>query len=284
MKKSIFVLLCLFAFVGQMTAQQFSTYKKDRSRNQMFMSKAVIIGIKGGVNMAAMNYTLSTLSSLKQYPYLRPAGGIFAEFPVSKSFAIGIDVMYQGRGVDLRYYDHGDGQYPVNYKISSNYFDLRVPFTYRFIPQKRVNPYIFVAPDFSLLAGGHILLDQKASPYGNSEMNETIDIGVANMNSYSISAIVGAGARFNFYFSRFALIMKIDAAYNFGFVNTYSQKEINNGFGNMPYNENIVNVNAYNEIGKRYNRGVEVMISLGLPLKFMKDACTGFGNKRFNDN
>jgi len=278
MKKSIFVLLSLFVFAGQLSAQHSSNGKK-KSNNRITTSKAVIIGLKGGVDMVSMNYTLSTLSSAKQSLCLRPAGGIFAEFPLSKSFSIGVDAMYQGRGVNMTYYDHGDERYPVNYKISSNYFDLRIPFTFRFIPEKLVNPYIFVAPDFSLLGGGKISLDQTASPYGNSGLKETIDIGDANMKSYSISAIAGVGARFNLNFKQFALVIKIDAAYNFGFVNTYSDKEMNHDFGNQPYNENIVNLNAYKEVGKRYNRGVEFMISVGLPLKFMRDACSGFGKR-----
>lgn len=279
MKKNICILICLFVFVGQLSAQQASTHKRNKSRNTITTSKAVIIGLKGGVDMAGMKYTLSTLSSAEQSIYLRPAGGVFAEFPLSKSFSIGADVMFQGRGVNMTYYDHGDERYSVNYKITSNYFDLRIPFTFRFIPKKVVNPYIFIAPDFSMLGGGGISLNQKASPYGNSELDETIEIGDANMKSYSISAIAGVGARFNLNFSRFALVMKLDVAYNFGFVNTYSDKEMNHGFGNQPYNENIVNVNSYMEVGKRYNRGLEVMFSIGLPLKFLRDACDGFGNK-----
>lgn len=277
MKKSILFLFCILA-CGQLFAQRSTT---RGNRFAITNSKAVIIGLKGGVDMADMSYTLSALKSLNKDMYLRPAGGVFVEFPVTRSFAIGADIMYQGRGVKLNYFNGGDERYPVNYQISSNYVDLRIPFTYRFLTDKMINPYVFLAPDFSMLTGGTISLDQKSNLSGEEDMNQTIDIGDANMRPYSISAIAGVGARMNLNFSEFAIVVKLDVAYNLGLVNTYSDKEMNHGFGNQPYNENIVNINAYTEIGERFNRGLEVMLSVGLPLKFMRDACSGFGNKKY---
>ncbi len=279
MKKSILFLFCILVCAGQLSAQKGTTRKKSFAITN---SKAVIVGLKGGVDFAGMSYTSADLKSFGQDLYVRPAGGVFVEIPVSRSFAIGADFMYQGRGVKLNYLNGGDERYPVNYTISSNYFDLRIPLTYRFLTDKMVNPYVFVAPDFSMLTGGTISLDQKSNLSGEEDLNQTIDIGDANMRPYSISAILGVGARMNLNFTQFALVLKLDVAYNLGLVNTYSDKEMNHGFGSQPYNENIVNVNAYGEIGRRFNRGPEVMFSIGLPLKFMKDACSGFGNKKYN--
>lgn len=284
MKKSISFLFCILMCVGQLSAQNGINQKRSKSKNLITNSKAVIVGLKGGVDLAGMSYTSSELKSLSQDLYLRPAAGLFVEFPLSKSFAVGADFLYQGRGMKVNYFNGGDERYPVNYKISSNYFDLRIPLTYRFLTEKMVNPYVFLAPDFSMLAGGAISLDQKSNLSGEAEMNQTIDIGEANMRPYSVSAIFGVGARLNLNFRQFALIMKLDVAYNFGLVNTYSDKEMNHGFGNQPYNENIVNVNAYTEIGSRFNRGPEIMFSIGLPLKFMRDACSGFGNRKYKSS
>lgn len=158
MKKSILFLFCIFICVEPLFAQ--GGMMQRRNRNLITNSKAVIVGFKGGVDLAGMSYTSSELKSLSQDMYLRPAAGLFVEFPLSKSFAVGADFLYQGRGVKVNYYNGGDERYPVNYQISSNYFDLRIPLTYRFLTEKMLNPYVFLAPDFSMLTGGTISLDQ----------------------------------------------------------------------------------------------------------------------------
>ena len=76
--------------------------------------------------------------------------------------------------------------------------------------------------------------------------------------------------RFNFNFNKFSMLMKIEAAYNYGIMDTFSKMEHD---GTTP----PVNVNAYNTTGKRLTRGLECCISIGIPLKFAeKDACSNF--------
>ena len=88
------------------------------------------------------------------------------------------------------------------------------------------------------------------------------------MSSFDISLAVGAGIKYNIHFQMFSIVLKLDASYNFGFLNTNNASE-------PVYVDNI----AYHvKDDSRRNRGLEFMLSIGVPLKFNKlhDSCWGW--------
>lgn len=278
MKKYIFLLVCLFVCCSAFS--QGMVFNKFEYRKGVDRSRAVIIGLKGGVSFANMYYSDKNLKSLTMSLLVRPDYGIFVEVPLKYNIAVGMDILKTGKGTDISYNSHGDVNSPVRYTIKSDYLDVRIPVSYKFIVTYEFMPFVYVAPYASYCLGGEISLNQKKYYEYDQDINTTIDIGNANMRQFDFGAVVGAGLRYDFNFTSFSIVTKIEAGYNFGLRNTYSKMEMENGFGNNPTNHNIVNVNAYNLQGKRFNRGFEAMISIGLPLKFIDRGCSNFGSRK----
>ena len=68
--------------------------------------------------------------------------------PMKNDFAVGVDLLVAGKGVDVSYDSHGDSNYPVKYTIKSTYLDLRVPVSYKFTVTYSFMPFVYVAPHF----------------------------------------------------------------------------------------------------------------------------------------
>ena len=157
-------------------------------------------------------------------------------------------------------------------EISTQYIDIRIPVTYYFMTYNIVNPYVFVAADFSICYAGTV---SKSYPDTNGFPNYTIDVTVSDavMKPYDISAVAGLGVRFNIPFEVFSLVIKLDAAYNMGLLNTIPTKK------GYPKGDPIdVYAYTYEKGEARKNNGFEFMISIGIPLKFnfAHDACHGW--------
>ncbi|MCQ2307395.1 MAG: PorT family protein [Bacteroidales bacterium] len=277
MKKYFFFFVCLL--VGNSLFSQGYVFNIFGNRKGVDKSSAVIVGLKGGVSSANMHYSNSELNSLTKNVLLRPDYGLFVEMPMKNDFAVGVDLLVAGKGVDVSYNSHGDSDYPVKYTVKSTYLDLRVPVSYKFAVTYSFMPFVYVAPYLSYRMGGTISLEQKSFYEYDDDINQSIDIGDANMQMFDFGAVVGGGLRYDFNFPSFSIVTKLEVGYNFGMLNTFSKKEQEDGFGTAPVNNGIVNVNAYNTQGKRFNRGVEAMITIGLPLKFRERDCSNFKGK-----
>ena len=134
-----------------------------------------------------------------------------------------------------------------------------------------MKPYVYVAPSFGLtMPMGNIqqfTLDKKKS------LNQSVAIDSCNMAPYDIGFVAGVGVHFMIDFDRFSLAVKMEAGYNYGLMDTYSLAEHHD-------QAQSVNVNAYNVLGKRLNRGLEASVTVAIPLKILPgDACSGFTNK-----
>ena len=150
-------------------------------------------------------------------------------------------------------------------EINTKYLDVRIPITYYFRNTEVLNPYIFAAPDFGFCYSGEFTKTFSENP----EYNQSLDISDSDaMSSFDISLAVGAGIKYNIHFQMFSIVLKLDASYNFGFLNTNNASE-------PVYVDNI----AYHvKDDSRRNRGLEFMLSIGVPLKFNKlhDSCWGW--------
>lgn len=262
MKKHLLVLLILFACFDCAIAQ--TTVEAIRNKRGKERESASIIGIKGGVNIATMRYTYDNIKNLSEYA-VRPAFGVFVEIPVNRHMSIQPEFMYMGRGMSASYTYKQN--YTVDYNIKSNYADFRLLFIGKY-PLKHVTPYIFAAPDAAIRLGGKMSVKQ----HGLEIPEAIINIGESNMKSLDFSVLAGAGVSHHFVFPTFSLIAKIEVGYNFGLIDTFSS---------MERDETAIpaNVYAYKHHGERFNRGLEIMISLGIPLRFEQTNCYDFGSR-----
>ena len=231
-------------------------------------TESVAIGIKGGVALPGMSYSDKYLSELAQDAFFAPVGGLFVSVPLGDIVSIAPEVMYANRGVKMRYTHLSNAT--VQYSIASKYVDLRVPVQARLQVSELFQPYVYAGAEAGYLLGGQIHIDHSVPIV----MDETIDIGKANMASCHVGAFVGLGIRSDIDFGSFALSVRLEASYHQGFLDSYSE---------MEHAETAapVNINAYNLSGKRMPKGMELGLSIGLPLRFdnSDDACSTFTDK-----
>ena len=261
--KKLLTLMFLVALSFSLAAQvdySFGNIKHKREK-----STIPTIGVKGGLTSYHMHFAYDKYNQLPDDLILKPGFGLFIEYPIKKlkGFSVGGEVMMIERGYQKTFDFRGD--MPEVDAIKATYFDVRIPITYYFKHTDVLNPYIFVAPDFGLCYGGEFSKTFSDSP----EYNTSVDISKSNaVNSFDLSLAMGVGLRCNIHFQVFTLVLKLDGSYNMGLLNT-------NGAKDPTYIDNL----AYHvKDDSRYNRGFEVMFSIGLPLKFnfLHDSCWGW--------
>ena len=107
------------------------------------------------------------------------------------------------------------------------------------------------------------------------ELNDTINVGKANMGLIHAGVFAGLGIRSKFNIGSMSMIVKLNASYHQGVVDTYSQKEKNGS-------AQSINVNAYQITGSRLPRGIEATLGIAIPLeKPQEDACSTFSKDRY---
>ena len=255
MKKILFI-LCLLAIsicaVGQ-----------HRSSNQ------ISLGLKGGVNFAGMAYTDWHLSGLPQQMPLRAVGGVFVDIPLSEYFGLAPEILYVERGMKTTYFHYSNSE--VQYEIHSRYVDLRIPFLAGINITSWMQPYLVAGVDAGWLLGGKIHLHQPGLPCPDA----TILIGKANMRNLYAGAFGGIGIRFFQDINGQKAQLKIDATYNFDFIDTFTDMEHSD-------EAQSINVNAYNITGKRFPEGIEITLGITIPLRSgKKDACYSFSKNKW---
>lgn len=269
MKKFTAILVLLLAISLQTMAQvdySFGYIKKKRD-----FKNVPTIGIKGGLTLYSMRFSDSNYNDLSGNYVLKPGFGVFVEYDVNikniQGFTLGVELMSVNRGYHKEFvFRPGSADIKEVDDLDAKYIDLRIPFGYRFNSEQTVNPYVFVAPYVGFCYGGAI---SKEFPDGQHE-NLSVDISKSDaiINPLDLGLIMGAGVRFNFKFEVFSLILKLDASYDLGLMNTYST-----------VNGNPTDLYAYTFLNEtRRNKGFEFMLSIGLPLKFtfLRDACYGW--------
>lgn len=259
--KKIFLIMSLLLGVSAISTAQMSQYNQKK--------EPVAIGIKGGVNMPQMWYKGNVaLSQLKQKMNITPTGGLFVEIPVGSVLIIAPEAMYVQRGTDVEY-EHFSGT-KVHYSMNVSYADLRLPFEFRLPITPYFQPYLVAGAEAGMRLFGQIHIQRTVLV----EMDETIDVGDANMSLIHAGAFAGVGIRSRFNIGAMGMIVKLSASYHLGLMDTYSAKEKE---GAVP----SVNVNAYQITGSRLPRGIEATLGIAIPLeKHADDACASFSKDR----
>ena len=246
--------------------------------NSKNRGEAVAIGIRGGATLPWYAYPgnseLDGLGFDATTSRIRHVAGVNVEFPLLNGLLyVAPEIDLAGRG-DSRVFHSDLWDTDVRYRVQVNYLEARLPVSVAIPVNSWLKPYVFAAPSFGLALPA--IMEQGPYASGISQTSlanppvfaDTVAIDSSNMAPYDFGVMAGAGLRFTFTFSRFSLVVKMEAGYHLGFKDTYSEAEKND---QAP----AVNVNAYNIKGSRLNQGLEAAVTIALPLKFAPgDACS----------
>ncbi|MBO6025700.1 MAG: PorT family protein [Bacteroidales bacterium] len=278
MRKLVTLLIAIaFAIPANAQFQAESSRKVERA--------PIGVGIKVGATLHEYRYDAKDLNTLGRNSIgmdtlwqkrVRLSAGVQVEIPMSENFLFTPELIYTSKG-DRRVYRNKPSGSTLTYEAKVNYLDLRLPLTY-VVPMKgKLKPYVFAGLDAAMVLP-YIKMDSvEINLSGTLSQGTEIEVNKSNMAPFDVSAFGGLGLRFTFDFNRFLLVMKLEADYNFGLLNTYSKDEIasqvpaaNLGVGGTHY-----------ILGSRKNQGLEAFLTVVLPLKFYRDACS-FGTSRVN--
>lgn len=270
----LFLLISAVPMIAQVDAE--SSYKA--------VHRYKGIGVKGGVFLPDYYYLRnSALNSLPKDTLrcIRPVAGVQFEIPFGTCFYIAPELMYIRRG-DARSFHNVPYDDEIEYAAFVNYLDLRVPLAFVVPLKKAFKPYLFAGVDL-----GMVLPYFKNIPLLNRPLNlsgfiteneKTVDVNASNMAPFDVGVLGGLGARYTIDFDRFSLVLKLELAYSFGLLNTFSSKEINSEVPAV----NLGSGGTHYAVGNRHNRGMECTFGVVLPLHFLDgDACS-FGDSRYN--
>lgn len=261
MRKSIFLSIIFVVLSFPISAQTGSIFNKMGERGGRDRSNSTLIGIKAGVVMPKVSYNNIEFNNIEQDILLKPSFGLFIDYPLTNSLSIAPEFLYTSRGVN-----HADfiyrNVYNASYILMADYINLKIPLIYRFKVNSFFHPYIFAAADMAMCVNAiaDYVIDYEMSVI---DIHDNLSLG-SDYNLYDLGLTVGLGFRFNFNFRRFSVVAKIDAAYNIGLLDTYGTEVVHSIDPDL----------------KRYNRPMELMLSIGIPLKFSQpDACSTFNGK-----
>jgi len=259
MNKLLALLCLLLALPVSLCAQRH--FIPSRPRSDAALYEGPVLGLKGGVNMPRLSYTNDYLGSLPHDLMFTPSFGAFLEIPFLRPFTIAPELNFQTRGGSFSYKYMNVQE---NYQLKAHYVSVRIPVFFYMPISDRVKPYLFLSPDLGYATKGSISLSHPK----HGLPDHSVPLNRSNMRYAYLGALGGAGIRFNFPLSVITIVMKLDAAINWGFLDTYAKLE--QASTAIP-----VNVNSYHIDGKRFSRGLEVHLSLGFFIN-KYDACSVF--------
>ena len=159
----------------------------------------------------------------------------------------------------------------VHYAMDVTYIDLRIPVEFRIPIKPYIQPFAQVGIEGGWRLRGKIHID-RTWPV---PLDATIDVGDANMTKIHAGVFGGLGIRSMLPIGQLGILVKLCASYHQGFLDTYSSNEVAES---VP----AVNVNAYKINGSRLPQGLEVCLSIGIPLRpKLDDACSTFSKDRY---
>ena len=259
-KKILLVLsmLHLFLTLSAQKVQLPSFALKANYNERMF------VGLKCGINIPRLYYTNEHLQDLPHNFIISPSVGAFIEVPFSTVLSVAPELNYQQRGGATSYlYEQ---YYHVSYQLNAHYISVRFPLNCYAPIHPSFRPYLFMGPDMGYVIAGRISLSQPGLEIPGSE----VVINNSNVNRVYIGALCGAGLRFNVELPQITLVIKTDAALNWGLIDTFSKADHDD-------TATPTNINAYYIHDKRLSRGLEIHLSVGYVPNKKDDICDHFG-------
>ena len=231
MKKIFFIISLAVLCLGMRVSAQEQT-KEERH---------LVVGARAGIDIFDMRYSSDDLSIYRHHYGVREQVGVFAGYEyLWKGLSVRMDLLYSPRGVRLTWQD-------INYKLRSYYFDIRIPITYTFLRDKKIQPYLMVAPNVNFVLGGNISY-LSATNFSYTKFSK------ANFRPVDFSMFFGAGVKAPIAIGRYTFYVGGEFGYNLGFVNTFSGMEL----ANIAH---ALNLPMYDVNGTRKNGGFELAVT-----------------------
>ena len=258
------------------------------------------IGVKGGILFNDQIWSNLHVPSHKFH--MGPIGGLvveycpnFHDYPLGGHFTVGLEALFAVRGTNMTY-DHEFltsytqiGVSKNEYHSTLNCLEGRIPFTFYFPTQENLKPYVVLAPTFTYVMGGTInwMKSYTTWPVGNEDLAETknvyqesCDVGEANMRRIDVGIQAGAGIWWRYLTRHYYFIFKLEAAYNYGFMDSFSPQEKLQDDGTVEVQQQLgLGDLTYEPVGTRHNQSFEVTASVLFPIKkALKGACRRWGD------
>lgn len=271
MKKLIFILALGLLSVVSMRAQ-FAKPLKNRNfvcRNTGSLS----MGLTG--SFAANDMWYSAVNKSVLTPYLAPTFGVALEWKTMQRIAVGLDASYAMRGTKEAFATEFMTSYSsttfarVNYVMTLNGIEIRIPVSCYLDYGENVRPYLFVAPRFDLWLNGNARWERTYDDNSYQPLVYETELTKATVMPFDVSAVAGVGLCSRFLVSRTQFFVKFDLSYGISVLSNFSQHEVDEdvtfqGWGDI----------EHETLGKRYLQNVEARLTLLMPLrKSLKDAC-----------
>lgn len=239
--KKIFTIIIILLAVQTFAQEQDSSTSKSVLKN-------FHIGAKVGANFSNMHYSDIMYNLWNPSMVVRQNVGIFVDYDLPKNFSIGLDFAWQGRGTKLSSEAFG-------YQFDAHYLDFQIPVTYTFLKEKRLQPYLQIAPDIAVVSGGNI-------DY-SGQTNYNINISKGNIADFDFGVNTGIGVKIQLA-KNYPLMLRILASHYFGLLDTFSKSE-------HDASSNAVNLDSNYEIyGTRRNSTSSLIVGVDIPLSIFK--------------
>lgn len=271
MKKCVFILLFCLLSMASLNAQ---FAKPLKNRNYLcYNTSGLSIGVTGSFAANDMVYTAVEKSILS--PYYSPTFGLVVEWKTMHRFSVGLDASYAMRGTNEVFATEFLTSYSttnyarVNYAMTMNGVEFRMPLTYYLGYDENTRPYLYVAPRFDLWLDGNLRWERAYDDESYSPVVYETELTDATIMPYDLGAVAGLGLCQRIMVGHVQFFMKFDVSYGISVLSNFSQREVNedipfHGWGDI----------EHETLGKRYLQNVEARMTLLVPLrKPLKGAC-----------
>lgn len=215
-------------------------------------------GVKLGLSIPNMRYSDAMYKNYHNGWTASGLGGIFVDYRFWKGLSVRPELLFIGRGGNMRYPDAG-----LDYRIRVTYFDMRAPVFWTFMRDNWIQPYVGLGPSLDFVAGGRIDYQVSGESYHLRPLTKgscaPVDFGF----------YFGAGCKFVIpLIDTYNLVIGAEFGYHLGLVNTFSRFESTS----TAY---ALNGKGYDVKGTRKNHDIELAVTLGVPfdIEWIQSKC-----------
>ena len=212
-------------------------------------------------------------------------GGLTFEKVVNNHTTVGIEALYAMRNVQL---SHTLADFPVainmsndinkNFNASYTEVAIQAPFSLYFnnTPNATFRPYVFAAPRITVPLSGTMLWEKEYMLNDSllSTQLDTVAMSKQNFQIFNIGVVLGAGVTMRINLPSYYFLIKLDASYHVGLLNTHTKLEMEDEI------DHVVG-STYIEpklLEKRFSTDANIKLSIFFPLKKqLKGACMNWG-------
>jgi len=225
-------------------AFQLAAGQSEEDKTWDFLDRTSI-GLKMGLNFPSMSYSDKDLDGYSSEIYWKGLFEIFGEYMIIPSLSVRPGVKFLTRGQHIE-----EG---FSYEFDAKYTEITLPVAYTF-QVSAVQPYLLGGPVLGIARGGDV---RYWPEYGN--VSYKTKISKSSLSSYAFGLYLGAGVKYPVSIKEFTVIPGFEIGYHLGISNTYGDKEISK-------EADALNAYLYDISGERSNRGLELGITLAIPL------------------